>query len=144
VKRTALLATLALVAVTPAIASAAPAKPTSRTITSDYTIAPGISAADGAGAALGCTGPITGCWDFTTVKGEKTVTITADDETGTPVGLQVFTDDDYAGNVQFFCGTATITVSPKAGTQVGVRVAQDPSCSAVATTGTLKAVITNR
>jgi hypothetical protein len=142
VKRTALLATFALVAVTPAIALAAPAK--SRTISSTYTGAPGVSITAGAGAALGCTGPITGCWDFNTVKGEKKVTITAADSSGTPVGLQVFTDDDYANNVQFFCGTATIEVSPKAATQVGVRVANDPSCAALPTTGKLTAVITNK
>jgi hypothetical protein len=139
VKRTALLASLALVAVTPAFALAAP--PASRTISSDYTLAPGLSITAGAGAALGCTGPVTGCWDFNTVKGENKVTITAADQTGTPVGLQVFTDDDYANNVQFFCGTATIDVSPKAATQVGVRVAYDPSCAAIPTTGKLTAVI---
>ena len=142
-KRTALVATLALVAVTPAMAHAAP-KASKRTITSPYSGPVGVSVTAGLGGALNCTGPLAGCWDFTTLKGEKTVTITAKDSTGTPIGLQIFTDDDYANNVQFFCGTGTITVSPKAATAVGVRIAVDPNCAAVPTSGTLTAVITNK
>jgi hypothetical protein len=140
VKRTALLATVALVAVTPAVAHAAP-KAKQRTITSPYSGPVGVSVTAGLGGALNCTGPLAGCWDFTTVKGEKTVTISAKDSTGTPVGLQIFTDDDYANNVQFFCGTGSITVSPKAATSVGVRIAVDPSCAGIPTSGTLTAVI---
>lgn len=142
-KRTALVATLALVAVSPAVAHAAP-KAKQRTITSAYSGPVGVSVTSGLGGALNCTGPLAGCWDFTTVKGEKTVTITAKDSTGTPIGLQIFTDDDYANNVQFFCGTGTIEVSPKAATSVGVRIAVDPACAAVPTSGTLTAVITNK
>jgi hypothetical protein len=143
VKRTALVAALALVAVSPTLAHAAP-KPTKRTLTAPYSGPVGASVTSGLGGALNCTGPLAGCWDFTTRKGEKTVTISAQDSTGTPVGLQIFTDDDYANNVQFFCGTGTITVSPKAATAVGVRIAVDASCAAVPTSGTLTAVITNK
>lgn len=137
-KRTALLATLALVVVTPAVASAAPS---SRTITSDYKVAPGFSVTDGLGGAFGCNGPIDGCWEFNTIKGEKKVTVTAADSSGTPVGIQIFTDDDYSNNVKFFCGTGTIDVSPKAAHAVGVRVAYSASCAAYPAGGKLKAVI---
>jgi hypothetical protein len=143
VKRTALLATLALVAVSPAMAHAAP-KSGPRTLTSPYSGPVGVSVTSGLGGALNCTGPLAGCWDFTTVKGEKTVTISAKDSTGTPIGLQIFTDDDYANNVQFFCGTGKITVSPKAATAVGVRIAVDAGCAAIPTSGTLTAVIAKK
>lgn len=142
-KRTAIVATLALVAVTPAMAHAAP-KASKRTITSTYSHPVALSVTTGLGVTLNCTGPMAGCWEFNTVKGEKTVTISATDSTGTPTGLQIFTDDDYANNVQFFCGTGTITVSPKAATQVGVRIAVDPNCGGLSTSGTLTAVITNK
>ena len=141
-KRTALVAALALVAVSPALAHAAP-KASKRTITFDYSNPVGLTS-PAANVALNCNGPIGGCWDFTTHKGEKTVTVSAKDSTGTPVGLQIFTDDDYAGNVQTFCGTGTITVSPKTATQVGVRAAFDPTCAGLPTSGTFTAVITNK
>lgn len=143
-KRTALIATLALVAVSPAVAHAKPVKPTKRTLTAPYSGPVGISVTSGNGAAFNCGGALAGCWDFSTVKGEKTVVVSAKDSTGTPIGLQIFTDDDYANNVQFFCGTGTVTVSPKAAIQVGVRIAVDASCPAVPTSGTLTAVITNK
>jgi hypothetical protein len=141
VKRTALLATLALVAVSPTLAHAAP-KASKRTITFDYASPVGLTT-PAANVALNCNGPITACWDFTTVKGEKAVAVSAKDSTGTPVGLQVFTDDDY-NSVQTFCGTGSITVSPKAATSVSVRVAVDPTCAGIPTNGTLTAVITNK
>lgn len=141
-KRTALLATLALVAVSPAIAHAAP-KASKRTITYDYSNPVGITS-PAVNVALNCNGPIGGCFDFTTLKGEKTVTVTVTDSTGMPVGLQIFTDDDYAGNVQTFCGTGTITVTPKTPTQVGVRAAFDATCGGIPTSGTFTAVITNK
>jgi hypothetical protein len=140
VKRTALLATLALVAVSPAVAHAAPKG--SRTITFAYANPVGLST-PAANLALNCQGPIAGCWDFATAKGEKTVTISAADSTGTPIGLQVFTDDDY-NSVQTFCGKGVIAVSPKVATSVSVRAAFDPSCAAVPTSGTFTAVITKK
>jgi hypothetical protein len=143
VKRTALVAALALIAVGPAVAHAGP-KASKRTLTATYQHPVAVSVTTGLGATLNCTGPMAGCWEFSTVKGEKTVTISAKDSTGTPTGLQIFTDDDYANNVQFFCGTGTITVSPKVATPVGVRIAFDPSCAGVPTSGTLTAVITNK
>jgi hypothetical protein len=141
VKRTALVATLALVAVTPAVAHAAP-KPTKRTVTASYSGFYGTSNPAFAFNA-NCTGGVGDCWNFTTVKGEKTVVISAKDNSGTPTGLQVFTDDDFQG-VQTYCGTATITVSPKTPTPVSVRPVLTDSCAGVPTNGTLTAVITNK
>ena len=140
-KRTALVAALALVAVSPALAHAAP-KASKRTISFDYSNPVGLTT-PAANVALNCTGPIGGCWDFATVKGEKTVVVTAKDSTGTPIGLQVFTDDDY-NSVQTFCGTGTVSVSPKRAAQVSVRAAFDPTCAALPTSGTFTAVITNK
>lgn len=142
-KRTALLAAAALVAATPALASAAPAKASKRTVTSTYQGFLAFTVVDGASGALNCqgSGP---CWDFETKKGEKTVVISAKDATGAPVPLQVFTNDDYEGTVQNFCGTGTLTVSPKAPSVVSVRTAVSGVCQGVATQGTLTAVITNK
>jgi hypothetical protein len=142
VKRTALIAALALVAVSPAMAHAAP-KASKRTLTFNYSNPVGITSPAASGA-LNCQGPMAACWDFTTVKGEKTVAVSAKDSTGTPIGLQVWTDDDYAGTIQSFCGTGTLTVSPKAVTAVSVRAAFDPTCAALPTSGTFTAVITNK
>lgn len=142
-KRTALLVTAALVAVTPAVASAAPAKGSTRTLTATYQGFAGLSTAAVNTALTACPAN-QACFDFTTKKGEKTVTITAVDQTGTPVPLQIYTDDDYNGTVQAVCGTGTVTVSPKAATPVNVRVVADPTCGGVATQGTLTAVISNR
>ncbi|MBK5307637.1 MAG: hypothetical protein JJD92_13180 [Frankiaceae bacterium] len=141
-KRTALIATLALVAVSPAVAHAKPAKASKRTLTFSYSNPVGITS-PAANGALNCQGPMAACWDFTTVKGEKTVAVSAKDSTGTPIGLQVFTDDTY-DSVQTFCGSGTITVSAKSATPVSVRAAFDPSCQALPTSGTFTAVITNK
>ena len=139
-KRTALLAVLAVVAVSPAVAHAAPAKG-KRTLTYAYSGAVGVSTPAVSGA-LKCQSGMNACWDFSTVKGEKTVTITAKDSTGTPIGLQVYTGDDYAGTVETICGTGVLSVSPKAVTTVSVRPALSASCAALPTNGTLTAVIT--
>lgn len=139
-KRTALLATLAIVAVTPAMAHAAPKG--SRTLTATYQGFQGMSN-PAFSVNSNCSGGIGDCFDFTTVKGEKTVVITATDDSGMPVGMQVFTDDDFQG-VETYCGTATISVSPKAATPVSVRQVVTDSCAGVPTSGTLKAVITKK
>jgi hypothetical protein len=141
VKRTALVATLALVAVTPAVAHAAP-KASKRTLTATYSGFYGTSN-PAFSFNLNCTGGVGDCFDFTTVKGEKTVVISATDDSGTPVGLQVYSDEDFQ-NVQTYCGTATITVSPKAPTPVSVRPVVTESCAGVPTNGTMTAVITNK
>jgi hypothetical protein len=139
VKRTAVLATLALVAVSPAAAHAAGG---SRTLTFNYSNAVGITS-PAANGALKCQAGMTACWDFNTVKGEKTVTVTAKDATGTPIGLQIFTGGDYH-SVQTFCGKGVISVSPKTAGSVSVRAAFDPSCAAVPTNGTFTAVIATK
>ena len=138
-KRTALIATLALVAVSPAVAHAAPSKG-SRTITMDYTGALGVSA-QGAGFNSTCSFGVGDCMDFTTVKGEKTITLKAADSAGA-VGIQVFIDDDF-DTVQLFCGTGSLTVSPKTATPVSVRPAFG-ECDAQPTSGTITAVITKK
>jgi hypothetical protein len=144
VKRTALVATLALVAVTPAIAHAAPPKApkaTKRTVTLDYKGALGLSS-PAVAFNSNCSAGIGDCMEFTTVKGEKTITFSAVDQTGQPVGIQVFTDDDF-NSVQTLCGSGTLTVSPKTPTAVSVRPAYS-TCTGQPTTGTITAVITNR
>ena len=140
-KRTALVATLALVAVSPAVAHAAP-KAGKRTITATYSGFYGTSN-PAFSFNLNCTGGVGDCWTFSTVKGEKTVAISATDNSGTPVGLQVFTDGDFQ-SVQTYCGTATITVSPKTATSVDVRPVVTDACAGVPTNGTLTAVITKK
>ena len=141
-KRTALLVTAALVAVTPLAANAAPAKATKRTITATYAGALGAST-PAASFNSNCSGGVGDCMEFSTVKGEKTVTITAVDGSGTPVGLQVFTDEDFQ-TVATYCGKATIAVSPKSATAVSVRPALASDCKALPTQGTITAVITTR
>jgi len=140
-KRIAVVAAAALVAAGPAIAHAAP-KASKRTVSYSYSNPVGFTT-PAANAALKCNAPITGCWDFSTVKGEKTVAISATDNSGTPVGLQVFTDGDFQ-SVQTYCGTATITVSPKTATSVDVRPVVTDACAGVPTNGTLTAVITKK
>jgi len=142
VKRTALLATLAVVAVSPAVAHAAPVKG-ARTVSYAYSGAVGVSTPAASGA-LKCQAGMNACWDFATVKGEKTVTITAKDSTGTPVGLQVYTGGDYAGTVETICGTGVVTVSPKTATTVSVRPALAATCAALPTNGTITAVLTRK
>ena len=142
-KRTAVLTTLALVALSPAVAHAG-VKASTRTLTYDYQ---GFQAAnaDGVGStsAENPCQVIDSCWDFGTVKGEKTVKITMVDGTGQATGFQVFVDDDYDNN-QTFCGTGVITVSPKTAAAVSVRPTISSTCAAVPTSGTLTAVITNK
>jgi hypothetical protein len=140
VKRTALIAAAALVAVSPVAAHAAP-KPSKRTVTLDYTGALGATVA-GASFNSNCSFGIGDCMEFSTVKGEKTVTFSVADDTGQPVGIQVFTDGDFQ-TVQLFCGTGTITVSPKTPTSVSVRPAFG-DCGGEPTTGTVTATITNK
>jgi hypothetical protein len=140
VKRTALLATLALVAVTPAVAHAAPKG--SRTLTFSYSGAQGATT-PAVDFNSNCSGGVGDCWEFSTLKGEKSVTITATDSSGTPTGLQVFTDGDFQ-TVATSCGTTTLTVSPKASTQISVRAAYSTECTGIPTNGTMKAVITKK
>lgn len=137
-KRTVLLLTAAAVAITPVAASAATPKPTKRTITFDYT---GFATYGIDGLSLSWDAPcaaVDACWDFSTVKGERTIELKADDPS---VGFQVWTGDDYAGSVASFCGKGKITVSPKKAQQVSVRPFLS-DCGSVPIEGTLTAVIT--
>ena len=142
-KRTVLLLTAAAVAVTPLAASAAPPKPTKRTITFDHdgfsnVGAPGGTAMFNSSSVLPMCDVFDACWDFTTVKGEKTVEISTGDPT---LGFQVWFDGTYADSVQTFCGKGKITVSPRSAHEVFVRPALD-DCGGLNTGGTLTAVIT--
>ncbi|HVE73465.1 MAG TPA: hypothetical protein VNA30_00005, partial [Mycobacteriales bacterium] len=83
------------------------------------------------------------CFNFDTLKGEKSVTITAKDTTGTPTGMQVWVDGEYDPGVTHHCGTAAIKVSTKSAHAVSVRPAIAPACGGVATKGVMTAVITN-
>ena len=137
-KRSLLVLTAAAVALSPLAANAAP-KPTKRTISYEYAGAQafGASAAGSGSSENGCMA-VDGCWDFSTVKGEKVIEIKASDPA---VGLQVFYDDAYADNVVLFCGGGKITVSPKTAHVISVRTSvQD--CGSVPTTGKIEATIT--
>lgn len=136
----ALLAALA-VAGLPLAAEAAP-KPKPRTATFSYT-GPGGAGANGVGSVTltSCPGPGM-CFAFETVKGEKLVKVEAKDQTGRPVGLQVWLDGDYAGSVALYCGTAEVKVAPKAAHQVSIRTTLVESCQGVPTQGTITATIT--
>jgi len=138
-KRSLLLLTAVAVAVTPVAASAAP-KPTKRVITYDYN-GPGAIGTPAfslnvSGVAPICQG-MDACWDFETVKGEKTIEIAASDPAA---GFQVWYDGTYADSVVSFCGKGKVTVSPKNAHEVFVRPALD-DCGAVNTSGTLTATI---
>ena len=140
-KRTVLLLTAAAVAVTPIAASAATPKPTKRTITYDYNSFGAIGtpafSLNVSGVAPICEGA-DACWDFSTVKGEKTLEIS----TGDPgMGFQVWYDGSYADSVVSFCGKGKVTVSPKTAHEVFVRPSLD-DCGGLNTSGTLTAVIT--
>lgn len=136
-KRTALLATLALMAISPAVAQAAGSS--TRTVMASYTGFGGGSSPV-ASFNVNCSGKVGDCFDFATMKGENKVVITATDNSGRPVGLQVFLGGDFQ-SVQTFCGTTTVDVSPKAANQVSVRQVVTPDCAGIPTSGTIKAVI---
>ena len=143
-KRIAVLAAAALMVATPVLAQAAPAKASKRTLTYDYQGFQAFSVdAAGSGSAENPCAAIDACWDFSTVKGEKTVTFSVADGSGTPAGIQVFVDDTYDA-VATFCGTGTLTVSPKRAALVSVRPAIADTCQAVPTSGTITAVVTNK
>ncbi|HVE73466.1 MAG TPA: hypothetical protein VNA30_00010 [Mycobacteriales bacterium] len=144
-RKLAILTAAALVA-TPLAANAAPPKKpaapkkTTRTVTFDYTGATLVSAGVTSGGLDACGLPM--CFELDTVKGEKSVAVSAKDTTGTPTGIQVWIDDDY-DTVTTHCGSAAITVSPKSAHVVSIRPAIAPACAAVATKGVLTAVVKN-
>ena len=139
-KRSLLLLTAAAVAITPVAASAAAPKPTKRVITFDYD---GPSAMGTPAFSLNVSGvaPVCSayeaCWDFKTVKGEKTIEIVNSDPS---VGFQVWYDGTYADSVTSYCGKGKVTVSPKSAHEVFVRPALD-TCGGMPTGGTLTATI---
>lgn len=138
--RSLLLLTAAAVALTPLGASAAP-KPTKRVVTFDYT---GFSTVDSPAVLFNASGllPICAvadsCFDFETVKGEKTIEIAASDPT---TGIQIWFDDLYADNVANFCGKGRISVSPKTAHTISVRPSLG-TCGGPPTEGTLTATVT--
>lgn len=139
-KRSLLLLTAAAVAVTPLAASAATPKPTKRVITYDYN-SPGAIGTPAFSLNVSGVAPICegaeACWDFETVKGEKTVELSTGDPTK---GFQVWYDGTYADTVVSFCGKGKITVSPKKAHEIFVRPALD-DCGGLNTEGTLTATI---
>lgn len=139
-KRSLLLLTAAAVAVTPVAASAAAPKTTKRVITYDYAgpsaVGTPLLSMNVSGVAPVCS-VYEACWDFKTVKGEKTIEIVNSDPT---VGFQVWYDGTYADSVVSYCGKGKLTVSPKKGHEVYVRPALD-TCGGLPTGGTLTATI---
>ena len=142
-KRIAVLTAAALLAATPVLAEAAPAKASKRTLTKTYQGFVGAGTPAASTALTACPAN-DACWEFPTVKGEKTVALSAKDDSGRPVAFQVYVDDDYEGTVQTFCGTGSVVVSPKRATPVSVRMSLSEACQGVPTQGALTAVITNK
>lgn len=142
-KRTALLLAAAAVVASPLAASAEPKpKPTKRVLAYEYSgfQAGGASAVGSFSTENGCQ-LTQACWDFATVKGEKTIELEAEDGTGAPIGIQVFVDDAYADNVVLFCGAGRISVSARTAHLISVRTSlQD--CDGLPTSGTLTATVT--
>ena len=137
-KRSLLVLTAAAVVLTPLAATAAPAKATKRTITYEYSgfNSGGHSAAGSFNLAAACAG-VDACWDFDTVKGEKTIEIKA---SSPDVGLQVWSDAAYADTVQLFCGSGKFVVNAKTAHAISVRTSMH-DCGGVPTSGTLTATI---
>ena len=142
-KRIAVLAAAALMVATPVLAQAAPAKASKRTITKTYEGFVGASVAGVSTSFTACPAN-DACWDFSTVKGEKTVALSVKDASGSPVAFQAYTDEDYEGTVQVFCGSGSVTVSPKRATPISVRMSLSESCQGVPSEGTITAVLTNK
>lgn len=146
-KRTLTLLASAALAVTPALggldAGAAPKpKKTTRTVTFDYTLFSAATVSVAASTSLNNCGLPGQCFEIDTVKGEKTLALSASDASGQAVGFQVFVDDVY-DSVVTFCGSGTVKVSPKSGHLVSVRAAVSDLCAGVPTEGTFSATITN-
>ena len=139
-KRSLLVLTAAAVALSPLAASAAPAKATKRTISFDYS---GFSTLDSPAVLVNTSGltPIcsvaNSCFDFETVKGEKTVEVVA---SSANIGIQIWFDGTYAGNVEAFCGKGKIAVSPRTAHTISVRTSMG-TCGGVPTSGKLTATI---
>lgn len=139
-KRSLLVLTAAAVVLTPLAATAAPPKPTKRVVTFDYS---GFSTVDSPVVLANASGllPVCevadSCMEFSTVKGEKTIEVDAGDPT---VGIQIWFDETYAGNVEAFCGKGKLIVSPKTAHKISVRTSLG-TCGSVPTAGTLKATI---
>jgi hypothetical protein len=142
VKRTALILTLVALAVSPAAAQAG-TKGGTRTLSSTYSSAQG-GTVDGVGSFnSNCSGGVGTCWNFSTVKGETSIAFSVKDSTGTPVAIQVFTGGDF-NSVVTYCGAGTLDISPKHVEAVSVRPAQSPTCKALATSGTITAVLSKK
>jgi hypothetical protein len=140
-KRSLLVLTAAAVALSPVAASAAPAKATKRTITFDYS---GFSTIDSPAVLVNFSGVLpvcaaaNSCFDFDTVKGEKTIEVVASSPN---VGIQIWFDNTYAGNVEAFCGKGKIAVSPRTAHTISVRTSMG-TCGGLPTSGKLTATIT--
>ncbi|HVE74932.1 MAG TPA: hypothetical protein VNA30_07610, partial [Mycobacteriales bacterium] len=140
-KRKLAILTAAALMATPLAANAAPPKKpaapkkTTRTLTFNYTGALAVDVATGLGATVfGATCALPRCWDFETVKGEKSVTITAKDATGTPISLHTRLDADNSTMV-YNCGTAPLKISPKSAHTISVYPAFSAQCQALPTQG---------
>lgn len=145
--RTILLATAAAVVLTPlAAATAAPAP--DRTLTFEYSGATGVDDAR-VSASLGCAPPVivlnrrvASCARFDTLKGERTLVLTAADGTGAPGGFSVQVGDAPA---RVHCGQATVTL-PRTVTTVSLEpyAVRQPGCTGVVTRGTITATLSRR
>ncbi|MDQ4097931.1 MAG: hypothetical protein M3144_08710 [Actinomycetota bacterium] len=137
-KRSLLVLTAAAVALSPLAATAAPAKTTKRTITYEYNgfSSGGHSGVGSFNVAAACAG-VRSCWNFETVKGEKTIEIKG---SAANVGIQVWSDGAYADTVELFCGAGKFVVSPKLKHAISVRTSLH-DCGGVPTSGTLTATI---
>lgn len=133
------LAIVALAAAAPA-ADAAPKKK-SRTVKLAYVGFCDVGIADSAhGGPNTCPTPAE--IDITTKTGEAYVKVAIKDNTGQPVAIRWWKNDDFGGTVATICKGNTKAAKFKA-KLLSFKLAFDPTCGGVPTQGTLTVVISN-
>ncbi len=141
-KRILLVAAAVLVATAPAAGHAAPKpKKVTRTVTLDYTLFCGAHsvAADASFTSGGCAE--TGRLTVAAKKTEKYVTFTAVDQSGTPVGIQYWQNDDYDA-AQYACDKGAAKTSKGGGTY-DFAISVSPDCPGLPLGGTLTVKLSN-
>ncbi len=140
-KRFAMLAAVAAIAVVPTTGHAAP-KRVERTVVLDYTLPTGATV--GGVASTGSCDPVRVCLLLPLGKEDKYIKFVAKDAVSPAVGIQFYpgsTNADYSAGVQYACGEGKTNF--KKPVEVSFRIAIDSSCPGVPTQGTLTVVISN-
>jgi hypothetical protein len=139
-KRSAALAAVALVALTPMMSSAAPK--TTRTEVFDYTGFYALTSPAANTAFLNPCPIASACFTFTLTKAEQFVTMDVVDQTGQPTAVQYSLNDEYTTATVFtICGKGSFKV--KGGTALQIKPAIDPTCPGVPTSGTITVTASN-